>query len=40
MAKKVTKKSKTKGITPPMVPKAGITLSNRRYECGGKIKKN
>lgn len=40
MAKKLIKKSKTKGRTPPMVPKAEITLNTRRYDCGGKIKKN
>lgn len=41
MAKKVkTKKRVTKGRTAPLVPKAGITATNRRYGCGGKIKKS
>ena len=39
MAKKLTKR-KINGRTPPMVPKAGITLNTRRYGCGGKVKKN
>jgi hypothetical protein len=39
MAKKTTVKRKVKGRTPPMVPKAGITLNKRRYDCGGKVKK-
>jgi hypothetical protein len=34
------KQSKTVGRTPPMVPKAGVTLTKRRYGCGGKIKKS
>ena len=40
MAQNKIKTNKIKRRTPPMVPKAGITLKNRRYECGGKIKKN
>lgn len=40
MTKKTkTKKRTTRGRTAPMVPKAGVTATHRRYECGGKIKK-
>lgn len=40
MAKKATiKKRTTPGGPKPLVPKAGITLTKRRYGCGGKVKK-
>lgn len=40
MAKKTkTKKRITPSRPKPLVPKAGPTLSKRRYGCGGKIKK-
>ena len=34
------KQIKNVGRTPPMVPKAGITVNKRRYGCGGKVKKS
>lgn len=40
MAKKTSTKKKTsRGKTSPMVPKAGVTATHRRYGCGGKVKK-
>lgn len=40
MAKKTkTKKRITPSRPKPLIPKAGPTLSNRRYGCGGKVKK-
>lgn len=40
MAKKVATKKRTTPSRPkPLVPKAGITLTKRRYGCGGKVKK-
>lgn len=39
-SKTIKRTTKTKGRTPPMVPKAGVTLNNRRYGCGGKVKKS
>lgn len=34
----MTKKNKT-GRAKPLVAKAGVTKTHRRYECGGKLKK-
>ena len=34
----MTKKKKT-GRAKPLVAKAGVTKTHRRYECGGKLKK-
>lgn len=40
MAKKTsTKKRTSRGRTSPMVPKAGVTATHRRYGGGGKVKK-
>lgn len=34
----MAKKKKT-GRAKPLVAKAGVTKTHRRYECGGKLKK-
>lgn len=34
----MVKKKKT-GRAKPLVAKAGVTKTHRRYECGGKLKK-
>jgi len=37
-SKKQTSAKKT-GRAKPLVPKAGVTRTHRRYSCGGKLKK-
>lgn len=32
-------KTRSTGRLKPMVPKAGVTATHRRYGCGGKVKK-
>lgn len=39
MAKNSSKSSKTTGRPKSAPPKAGYTVTKRRYGCGGKIKK-
>jgi hypothetical protein len=31
--------AKSTGRAKPLVPKAGVTRTHRRYKCGGKLKK-